>query len=144
MKKNIFKSVFAVAAIAAVGLGSYKAYGSYTIANMSEEDLLMAENIEALAFGSDGKTTTRNCQLTKYKVYKRMYKDDPSGEKVWSESLHKYVPAKVPYVDEQYVQSCDDLEWKKSQAYPDCEYEPYSSYYAAKSDGYTTNTCGYE
>lgn len=49
MKKNIFKSAFAVAAIATVGLGSYKAYGSYTAANMSEDDLLWAENIEALA-----------------------------------------------------------------------------------------------
>ena len=49
MKKNIFKSVFAVAAIAAVGLGSYKAYGSYTAANMSEEDLLLQENVLALS-----------------------------------------------------------------------------------------------
>ena len=36
-------------AFAAVGLGSYKAYGSYTAANMSEEDLLLSENIEALS-----------------------------------------------------------------------------------------------
>ena len=54
MKKNIFKSVFAVAAIAAVGLGSYKAYGSYVASNMSEADLLMAENIEALALSDPG------------------------------------------------------------------------------------------
>ena len=47
--KNLFKIAFAVVAFAAVGLGSYKAYGSYTAANMSEEDLLMAENIEALS-----------------------------------------------------------------------------------------------
>lgn len=40
---------FAVVALVAVGLGSYKAYGSYTAANMSEEDLLMQENIEAMA-----------------------------------------------------------------------------------------------
>ena len=43
------KMAFAVVAFAAVGLGSYKAYGSYTAANMSEEDLLLAENVEALS-----------------------------------------------------------------------------------------------
>ena len=49
MKKNFFKATLAVAAIAAVGLGSYKAYGSYTAANMSENDLLLAENVLALS-----------------------------------------------------------------------------------------------
>ena len=47
--KKFMKMAFAVVAFAAVGLGSYKAYGSYTAANMSEEDLLIAENIEALS-----------------------------------------------------------------------------------------------
>ncbi len=47
--KNLFKIAFAVVAFAAVGLGSYKAYGSYTAANMSEEDLLIAENVLALS-----------------------------------------------------------------------------------------------
>lgn len=47
--KKIMKMAFAVVAFAAVGLGSYRAYGSYTAANMSEEDLLMQENIEAMA-----------------------------------------------------------------------------------------------
>ena len=42
------KMAFAVVAFAAVGLGSYRAYGSYTAANMSEEDMLLSENIEAL------------------------------------------------------------------------------------------------
>ena len=49
MKRKLFKSLFAVAAIAAVGLGSYKAYGSYVTANMSEDDLLMMENVLALS-----------------------------------------------------------------------------------------------
>ena len=47
--KKFMKMTFAVVAIAVVGLGSYKAYGSYTAANMSEEDLLVAENILALS-----------------------------------------------------------------------------------------------
>ncbi len=49
MKQKKIKAFFAVAAIAAVGLGSYKAYGSYTAANMSEEDLFLAENVSALS-----------------------------------------------------------------------------------------------
>lgn len=48
MKQKKIKAFFAVAAFAAVGLGSYKAYGSYTAANMSENDLLLAENALAL------------------------------------------------------------------------------------------------
>lgn len=49
MKKNFFKAFIAVAAIAAVGLGSYKVYGTYMAANLPDNKLLMAENIEALA-----------------------------------------------------------------------------------------------
>ena len=48
MKKKFFKAALAIAAIATVGLGSYKAYDSYTAANMSENDLLLAENVLAL------------------------------------------------------------------------------------------------
>lgn len=48
MRKKFCKSFPAFAAVAVVGLGSYKAYSSYLAANMSEEDLLLAENIEAL------------------------------------------------------------------------------------------------
>lgn len=51
--KNIFKATLAVAAIAAVGMGAYKTYSSYVAANMSEEDLLLAENIEAMAAGDN-------------------------------------------------------------------------------------------
>lgn len=52
--KNLLKISFAVVAFAAVGLGSYKAYGSYTAANMSEEDLLLAENVLALSDDNSG------------------------------------------------------------------------------------------
>ncbi len=51
--KKFMKMAFAVVAFAAVGLGSYKAYGSYTAANMSEEDLLIAENVLAISEGGD-------------------------------------------------------------------------------------------
>ena len=49
MKKNFFKAFFAVAAIATVGLGSYKAYGSYVASNMSDDDLLLTEDVLALS-----------------------------------------------------------------------------------------------
>ncbi len=60
--KNLFKIAFAVVAFAAVGLGSYKAYGSFTAANMSEEDLLLAENVLALSDAGGGKTVSCYCK----------------------------------------------------------------------------------
>ena len=56
MKRKLFKSLFAVAAIAAVGLGSYKAYGSYVARPDSGEDLLLAENLLALSDQPDDGT----------------------------------------------------------------------------------------
>ena len=53
---KIFKATLAVAAIAAVGMGSYKAYGSYEANSMSVEDLLLAENVEALSQGGDSES----------------------------------------------------------------------------------------
>ena len=57
MKRKLFKSLFAVAAIAAVGLGSYKAYGSYVTANLAGEKTLLVENVEALAKRTEVKLT---------------------------------------------------------------------------------------
>ena len=54
MKKNFFKATLAVVAIATVGMGSYKAYGAYVAANMSESELLFTENVNALADGDAG------------------------------------------------------------------------------------------
>lgn len=51
MKKIFFKAFIAVAAIAAVGLSSYKVYVTYMVTNLPDNKLLMAENIEALAYG---------------------------------------------------------------------------------------------
>lgn len=55
MKKNFIKATLIATAITVVGLGSYKAYGSYKAANMPTNDLL-AENILAL---SDDANNTR-------------------------------------------------------------------------------------
>ena len=62
--KKFMKMAFAVVAFAAVGLGSYKAYGSYTAANMSEEDLLIAENVEALSQSKEGQGYYTNCTIS--------------------------------------------------------------------------------
>ncbi len=51
--KSIFKTTLAGAVIATVSMGSYKAYDSYVASYMSEEELLLAENVEALSFDSD-------------------------------------------------------------------------------------------
>ena len=50
MKKKISKSVFAAAAIAAVGLGSYKTYQSYMSNNILDAETLFAENVDAQAY----------------------------------------------------------------------------------------------
>ena len=39
----------ALAAMAMAGVGAMKTYGAYTAANMSDSDLLLAENVEALS-----------------------------------------------------------------------------------------------
>ena len=72
MKKKFLKATLVVAAIAAVGLGSYKAYGSYIAANMSDEELLTAENIEALAGmenGKNGKKDDKDTDNNKYYLH---------------------------------------------------------------------------
>ena len=45
----------ALAAMAMAGVGAMKTYGAYTAANMSDSDLLLAENVEALS----------SCEITK-------------------------------------------------------------------------------
>lgn len=65
MKKKFFKATLAVAAIATVGLGSYKAYGSYMVSNMNDDNLLFSENVLALAEGGwDCMITKEQCSIT--------------------------------------------------------------------------------
>lgn len=65
MKKKIFKAFFAVVAITTIGLGSYKAYGSYTASNMNDDNLLFTENVLALAEGGwDCMITKEKCSIT--------------------------------------------------------------------------------
>ena len=53
MKKKFLKSFVAFAAVAVAGLGSYKAYGSYTDADMTEDDVLLSENVLALSLSEN-------------------------------------------------------------------------------------------
>lgn len=65
MKKKYLKATLAVAAIATVGLGSYKAYGSYMVSNMNDDNLLFSENVLALAEGGwDCMITKEQCSIT--------------------------------------------------------------------------------
>ena len=65
MKKKFFKAIFAVTAIASVGLGSYKAYETYAAANKLKGNGLMSEAIEAEAWG----------EINVNSIYHRVYKD---------------------------------------------------------------------
>lgn len=65
MKKIYFKAFFAVVAIATIGLGSYKTYGSYMASNKNDDNLLLTENVLALAEGGfDCMITKEPCFIT--------------------------------------------------------------------------------
>ena len=49
MKKNFFRAFFAVAAIATVGLGSFRTYQSYMTDSMTSGKMLLSEDVEALS-----------------------------------------------------------------------------------------------
>lgn len=76
MKKIFFKAFIAVAAIAAVGLSSYKVYVTYMVTNLPDNKLLMAENIEALAYGDKIKVNVRKRQETTNDITIGKYDND--------------------------------------------------------------------
>lgn len=127
--KKIIKMAFAVVAFAAVGLGSYKAYGSYTAANMSEEDLLLAENVLAL---SEDHSSQR--QISKHTVYrlKRYVK-----RYAWDEQLKKNVPVYGYKNETSYYQTCNTLSEKEAQKYPVCENDRCTNYPCAQQYGWS-------
>ena len=65
MKKKFLKLFVAFAAVAVVGLGSYKAKKTCQTEIALDKNLLMAENIEALATDESTKNKFRNrCETT--------------------------------------------------------------------------------
>lgn len=52
--KNFTKFALTIAIVAAVGMGSYNAYESFFTKNMSEDDLLLSENVLALSEAFNG------------------------------------------------------------------------------------------
>lgn len=51
MKKNVIKMAFAAVCVVAAGVSGMKAYN---VANQSEADMLLAENVEALSHNENG------------------------------------------------------------------------------------------
>lgn len=59
MKKNVIKTMVAAVCAVAAGMGGMKAYN---VSNLSEADMLFAENVEALSQGDDPKSIcTAHC-----------------------------------------------------------------------------------
>ena len=124
MKQRKNKAFFVVAAIATVGLGSYKAYGSYTAANMTEEDLLLTENALALSDNvPNGTVSVITSSITCY---------------VWKDTGGTYLKGNEVYQkqtvdEEEVVNSCglisideydkcrDKLCWTSTPKYLSCE-----------------------
>lgn len=59
MKKNLVKTAFAIVCVVATGIGAFNTYSS---ANQSEADMLLAENVEALSWNDTGTTSGPICE----------------------------------------------------------------------------------
>lgn len=125
--RKLTKTALAVAAIAAVSLGSYKAYRSYIVANMPEEDLLLAENVLALA---DMPTDVVLKQIAKHYVYKVQHKHVSYVYDTKHKKIGEYVDVKIL---SSYWQTCDRTYEKK---YKNCESGICKDFECAKRCGY--------
>jgi hypothetical protein len=67
--KKIINMVLSVVAVAAASFGGYKAHGAYVAANMSEEDKILAENVEALSHTESAEIYRKEFYDCKYPVY---------------------------------------------------------------------------
>lgn len=63
MKFFNVKTAIAAVCVVAAGMGGFKAYNA---ANLSETDMLLAENIEALSSGDNGNEITGYCVVHYY------------------------------------------------------------------------------
>lgn len=59
MKKNLVKTAFAFVCVVATGIGAFNAYNSV---NLSEADMLLAENVEALSWNAEGTASGPLCE----------------------------------------------------------------------------------
>ena len=83
MKKKIIKTTFVVVCVVAAGLSSMKVYNA---ANQSNENMLLAENVEALSSGEVGfwcKSGSGSCEVA-------------SGDLKWNKTNIRY-PGWWPY-----------------------------------------------
>lgn len=55
--KISFRSTFAIVAVTAIGIEAYRAYESWPASNISKEELLLVENVEALSQSDTGSKT---------------------------------------------------------------------------------------
>ena len=133
MKKKFFKSFVAFAAVAVVGLGSYKAHEAYMASNMSEEDLFFAENVLAL---SEDHSSQR--QIAKHTVYRlRRYVKGYA----WDIEKKKNVPVYGYKNETSYYQTCNSLGEKEAQKYPVCENGRCTNFACAQSQGWSEQSC---
>lgn len=96
--KNIFKATLAVAAVAAIGMGSFKAYTSYTASNSMNDDLI-SENVLALAEGGQCRYT--HLQGKPQKCTMSIYISMKTGASYNSESAGKAVEGNVEFKKEK-------------------------------------------
>ena len=105
--KKVIKTVLAVVTIAAVGMGSYKAYGSYVAEDAPKEDALLLESVEAISQTIESEANSYLVKTHIGKCYKRnsILYDCPGGNEGHDDIYHiSYDP-----VGEHYT--CESRTW---------------------------------
>ena len=87
MKKKTIRISLAVAAMAMAGVGAMKTYGAYTAANMSDSELLLMENVEALS--QDEMPHVKDCKYDKYHDCEALHPTDPSKDEYREHAMWK-------------------------------------------------------
>lgn len=127
---KIFKATLVVAAVASIGMGSYKAYGYYATANMSEEELLLAENVLALSESHAGQS-----QISKHTVYRIKKSFERWG---WDATTGTKFPIYRYDQETGYYQTCNTLSKEEAKKYPKCQNDVCTNYACAEAQGWSS------
>lgn len=112
--KKVIKTTLAVAAVAAAGMGSYRAYESLMFANLSEDDALLMENIEAMSSPSD------NPNIDDVKYVKVLLESGSCYESVASDFADRKTENGINYIRYYYTKQLvkDGSVWEECITVP--------------------------
>lgn len=116
MKKTLKTAIFAFAVVAA-GLSGYKAYDAYQLSNMSETELLLAENLSALS------EKVENGTVYVVTGYNKCWRYDATGRKrdLYDKNGKIRARQKEYKSTEHHVAICDLVDYKEAPKYKLCD-----------------------